>query len=231
MTFGPRPGDPIDRAHLTGVSAPTPPIHRYDVSPRVVTIARRHWIPVWDIPDGQVHTQTVLQYPICLIVVSRDYARFYGVTTGASTVDLAGNGWAFGTMLQPAAGRMLWQRPVSELTDRHVDIADVPGLAGAEVTSTIRATMEPDPSAPERHAKAIAYIEDVLAGHLPIDETGVLINDIVERVESDPGITRVDHLAEVFALSDSFSGPSVTGWDSPPSGSSSGAGCTTPRCG
>lgn len=202
MTSGSRPVDPIDRAHLTGVSAPTPPIHRYDASPPVGAIARRHWIPVWDIPDGQVHTQTVLQYPICLIVVSHDYARFYGVTAGASTVDLSGSGWAFGTMLQPAAGRMLWQRPVSELTDRHVTIDDVPGLAGAEVTSTLRTIMAPDPSDPERHAEAIAYVEDLLAGHLPIGETGVLINDIVERVESDPGITRVDHLAEIFALSE-----------------------------
>ncbi|CAN5905894.1 helix-turn-helix domain-containing protein [soil metagenome] len=202
MTSPSRPVDPIDRAHLTGVSAPTPPIHRYDASPRVATIARRYWVPVWDIPDGQVHTQKVLQYPICLIVVSADYGRFYGVTPGASTVDLAGRGWAFGTMLQPAAGRLLWQRPVSQLTDRHVDIDDVPGLAGADLTSVIRTIMTPDPSDPARHAEAIAFTEELLAGHLPIDGTGMLINAIVERVESDQGITRVDQLAEAFALSE-----------------------------
>lgn len=45
----------------------------------------------------------MLQYPVCLIVVSSDYARFYGVRTGLWTVELSGDGWAVGTMLQPAA--------------------------------------------------------------------------------------------------------------------------------
>lgn len=194
--------DPIDRAHLTGMTAPTPPIYRYDASPAVDTIARRYWIPVWRFPDGGVRTQKVLQYPVCLIVVSSDYARFYGVRTGLSTVELSGHGWAFGTMLQPAAGRLLWGGPVSQLTDRWVDVDDVPGLAAAGLTTRMRATIAPDPSSPSRHADAIASLEEVLAEHLPIDEVGALVNRLVERVETDPTITRVDHLAEAFGLSD-----------------------------
>lgn len=202
MTSGARPVDPIDRAHLTGVSAPTPPIHRYDAASRVRTMARRHWIPVWDIPPGEVHTQKVLQHPICLIVVSLTYARFYGVRTGVSTVELSGDGWAVGTMLQPAAGRVLWGRPVSELTDRHVDLDDVHGLSGADLVRRIRAAMAPGPSERMRHAEAIGHVEELLATYLPIDELGLMVNEIVELVESDPRVTRVDDLADTFGLSE-----------------------------
>lgn len=155
---------------------------------------------MWQLPDGEVWTQKVLQYPICLIVVSTDYARFYGVRTGLSTVELSGDGWVVGTMLQPAAGRLLWQRPVSQLTDRHVDLAEVPGLGARRLTAEVRAAMTPDPSDPDRHATAISRMEEVLDPYVPVDEAGVLVNAIVERVESDPGITRVDDLADAFGL-------------------------------
>lgn len=202
MTAEPRAVDPIDRAHLTGASAPSPPIHRYPPSAGLEAIARRHWIPVWRLPAGVVQTQRVLQYPVCLIVVASDYARFYGVRTGLSTVELSGAGWAVGTMLQPAAGRLLWGAPVCELTDRHVDLGTVPGVAGADLSARIRAVMTRAPSDPACHAQAIAVTEEALAEHLPVDELGVLVNAIVDRVEWDSTITRVDHLADVFALSE-----------------------------
>lgn len=133
-------------------------------------------------------------------MVASDYARFYGVTTGLSTVELSDDGWAVGTMLRPAAGRLLWRRPVSELTDRHVGLDAVPGVAAAELTSRIRAVMAPEPSDPARHAEAVGMIEEILAGHLPVDEIGLLVNAIVDRVESDQTITRVDHLADAVGL-------------------------------
>lgn len=49
---------------------------------------------MWHFPDQRTHTQKVLQYPVCLIVVAADHARLYGVRTGLSTVALSGNGWA-----------------------------------------------------------------------------------------------------------------------------------------
>ena len=48
--------------------------------------------------------QRVLQYPVCLLVVAHDYALLVGPSTGLSTQELTGSGWALGTMLQPAAG-------------------------------------------------------------------------------------------------------------------------------
>jgi AraC-like DNA-binding protein len=58
------------------------------------------------------------------------------------------------------------------------------------------------PTDPARHAEAIRFVEDVLAAHLPVDAVGLQVNAVVERVESDPTIHRVEDLAAVFGLSD-----------------------------
>ena len=46
----PRRVDPVDRAHLTGVSRPSPPIHRYAPSEHLAELVDRYWIPVWSLP-------------------------------------------------------------------------------------------------------------------------------------------------------------------------------------
>ena len=86
---GPQRVDPIDRAHLTGVSRPSPPIHRYAPSERLADLVERYWVPVWSLAEPS--TQSTLQHPVCLVVVSDTYARFYGVTRGRSSVTLDRN--------------------------------------------------------------------------------------------------------------------------------------------
>ncbi len=193
--------DSVDRAHLTGQSAPTPPITRYEPSPELVDLIRGYWIPVWSFPPGVVHTQSVLQYPVCLPVVTADYARLYGVRTGLSTVDLEGRGWAAGVMLQPAAGFLLWRRSVRTLTDRYVDLETVPTLRGP-LTAQIRATMRDAPQDPARHRRVIEIYETALETLLPVDVAGRLINDIADLVESERSLTRVDQLVERLGMSE-----------------------------
>lgn len=94
--------DPVDRAHLTGASRPSPPIHRYAPSPALQETVERYWVPVWELDQPQ--QQSTLQHPACLLVISTTYARFYGPTRGLSTVTLEGTGWAVGTMFTPGGG-------------------------------------------------------------------------------------------------------------------------------
>lgn len=196
--------DPIDGAHLTRVSRPTPPIHRYPPSVDLVDLVIRYWIPVWSLAEPV--QQSTLQHPVCLIVVSNSYARFYGPTRGLSTVTLEGEGWAMGTMLTPAAGRLLWQAPVTEIADRYVDLADVPGLRSpdesAGLEAQIRKAMTAAPSDPARHRRAIAAVEERLRGHLPVDRNGDTINRVVEQLRERPDLLRVSQLASEFGLSE-----------------------------
>lgn len=194
----PSPVDPVDRAHLTGASRPSPPIYRYSPSDPLRDLVDRFWIPVWSLSTPS--TQSTLQHPVCLVVVSDSYARFYGVTRGRSSVTLEGHGWAVGTMLSPAAGRLLWGRPVGELTSTWADLAE----AGAptDLVPGIRAAMATDPHDPAGHAAAIGVVERWLATFLPVDEQGLLLNRIVAWLREHPDVTRVAEVAGEFGLTE-----------------------------
>jgi AraC-like DNA-binding protein len=194
--------DDVERAHLVDPSDRTFTIDRYPVAEDLAPLARRFWIPVWDVPQGTESPQRVLQYPVCLLIVTDSYARFYGVVPGLSSTTLEGRGWGVGVMFQPAAGWLLTGRPVRELTDRSVDLAEIPGLDGATVVGGIRRAMVHDPRDPANHERARAVVEDDLRRHLPIDEEGVLVNAIVEDVESSPELLRVDELCERFDVAE-----------------------------
>ena len=197
---GPRSVDPVDRAHLTGVSRPSPPIHRYAPSDHLVDLVERYWIPVWSLTEASM--QSTLQHPVCLIVVSNTYARLYGVVPGRSSVTLEGDGWAVGTMLTPAAGRLVLGRSVADLTGRHVDLGEVDSLPAADLVREIRTTMALDPHDPAAHGVAIAALERRLEDFLPVDEPGLLINRVVGWLQEHPEVSRVAEVAESFAMSE-----------------------------
>ena len=194
-----RPVDPVDRAHLTGATRPSPPILRYAPSPELAALVERYWIPVWSLPEPS--TQSTLQHPVCLVVVSNTYARFYGVTRGLSSVTLEGEGWAVGTMLTPAAGRLLLGRSVATVTDTALELGEVlPDAAG--LVADVRAAMAPDPHDPGAHASAVAAVERRLVHALPVDEQGLLINRLVAWLVEHPEVTRVAEVAAQFGMTE-----------------------------
>lgn len=196
----PRPVDPVDRAHLTGVSRPSPPIHRYAPSEPLADLVDRYWIPVWSLAEPS--TQTTLQHPVCLVVVSNTYARFYGVARGRSSVTLEGDGWAVGTMFLPAAGRLVLGRSVTEVADGWIELDEVLPAEHAGLPDQIRAAMAGDPHDPSAHAAAIAATERWLTSLLPVDEQGLLVNHLVAWLRDHPEVTRVSDLADEAGLSE-----------------------------
>jgi AraC-like DNA-binding protein len=193
----PRAIDPVEHAHLRDATGFSPPVHRYAPGPGLADLVRRYWVPVWALPPGTVSRQRVLQYPVCLVVVADSYARLYGVRTGLSVVELSGTGWAVGAMLQPAAGASVWGAPVTELTDRHVDLTEAPGVDGAGLTDRVRAVMGSDAAS---RLAAVAHMERELERLLPVDDEGRLVNAIVEYVEGDPEVRRVRQVCAKFDI-------------------------------
>ena len=200
MPRGARRVDPVDRAHLTGVSHPSPPIHRYAPSPHLTDLVDRFWIPVWSLAEPS--TQSTLQHPVCLVVVSNTYARFYGVARGRSSVTLEGDGWAVGTMLTPAAGRLLLHRSVATATDRWVELDTLLPPGHADLVDRVRAAMGTDPGDPGAHATAIEVMEQWLGTHLPVDEQGLLVNALVTWLREHPDVTRVSDMAREVGLTE-----------------------------
>jgi AraC-like DNA-binding protein len=192
--------DPTERAHLRDASGYTPPIHRYAPTPELAGLVRRYWMPIWSLPAGRRSEQRVLQYPVCLLVVSDEYALLVGPSTGLSTQVLEGSGWALGTMLQPAAGSLVWGAAVDRLTDRAVPLTEAPGLDGPALVQSIRAAVADHPESAEGQREAVVAVEAALARLLPVDEEGALVNAIVEYVEGDSGVQRVGQVCEKFAV-------------------------------
>ncbi|MEI2765925.1 MAG: helix-turn-helix domain-containing protein [Dermatophilaceae bacterium] len=192
---------PVARAHLRTSARPSPPVYRYEPPADLRDRIRHVWVPVWDIPDGEVWEQHVLAYPCCQLVVGHDYARLYGVVRGLSTVSLQGRGWVVGTMLTPAAGWLVTREPVSRLVDTWVDLQRL-GAPWADLAPAVRAVMGPDPTSPSAHRLAADLVARTIRRELQLDPEGALLNALVDAVESDPQLLRVDQLARRFALSE-----------------------------
>lgn len=198
---GPAGGE-IDRAHLAAPTGNPFTIGRWPAEPDVDDLVRRFWVPVWDVPGGGDSTQRVLQYPTCLIVVSPSYARFYGVVRGLSSTTLSGRGWAVGVMLRPAAGSLVLGGQVRPWTDRFGELSDVLGPSATELVATVRRLMTPNPDDEAAQHAATDAVQDWLRPLLPADEEGLLINAIVEDVENDPDLLRVEELARRWGLTE-----------------------------
>lgn len=196
------PTDPVERAHLKDATGFSPPVHRFWPSAGAAALIHRFWVPVWSLPAGFSTTQRVLQYPVCQLVVARDYAHLVGPRAGMSTKTLAGSGWAFGAMLRPAVGSLLLQAPMTTLLDRDLELVDVPALAAGPLIDAVRRELG-DPEDTDAHQRAARIVEDALADLLlPLDDSGRLVNELVDYVEATPSLTRVSDLAARFGVSE-----------------------------
>jgi AraC-like DNA-binding protein len=126
----------------------------------------------------------------------------YGVVRGRSSVTLEGDGWAVGTMLTPAAGRLVLGRSVATITDTHLDLGEVASLDADALVDEVRTGMTADPHDPRAHAAAIAALEQRLATYLPVDEQGLLVNELVTWLREHPDVTRVADLAAHAGLTE-----------------------------
>jgi AraC-like DNA-binding protein len=198
----PRPIDHVERAHLRDRRGFSPPVHRLVPSPDLADHVRRYWLPVWSLPPGEVTVQRVLAYPVCQLVVTDAYATLVGPTSGLSTQELTGSGWAVGAMLQPAAGTLVAGRTVDQLVDQRLPLTEVTGLAGEALTDDVRRTVGDAADDPDVRMRAVLVLEEALRALPAVDAEGRLVNAIVEYVEGDSSVQRVSQVCEKFAITE-----------------------------
>ncbi len=177
-------------------------MYRYTAPSELGGLVQRFWIPVWSVPTGEQSVQRVLQYPVSLLVIASDYARFYGVTTGLSQTVLTGNGWAAGVMCTPAAGSLIAQGSMAPFTDRHVDVFEVLGPVGQNLTERVRTAMLDDPHLPLAHRAVMTAFSDALLPLLPVDPEGELVDRVVNLVEERLDLLTVAQLCAETGLSE-----------------------------
>ena len=123
------------------------------------------------------------------------------MVSGLSTTTLVGEGWAVGVMCEPAGGFLIARRSMAEFRDRSVDLADVLGDAGTILAGDVRAAMG-RPRLETSHAAAMSLMNAALRASLPVDDEGLLVNDVVAFVEQDPNVVRVAQVCQRFDLTE-----------------------------
>jgi len=146
----------------------------------LATWIERYWTVEW--AYAVPYRQVVVPYPQVHVTVRPGRAPVVsGVASRATVRELAGSDRIVGAAFRPGTFRALLDGPVSGLTDRQVDAADVPGLAGR-------------PGAPVDVAALETWLRALLPAGGPARD-GAEAGEVVALAAADRALTRVDQLA------------------------------------
>ena len=164
---------------------------RYWPSETLAPFVEHYWLVNWDLQTPE-RVET-LPHPSVHLVLGQGRSEVVGVMRGRFTRMLSGRDRVVGTKFRPGAFRAFVDRPVAAFTDRRLPVTAVFGSRGAELDA--RALRDED-------AETIDVVESFLRGCRPVaNEEMELCDRIVAKIAEDRDITRVDQIAEAFALS------------------------------
>jgi AraC-like DNA-binding protein len=154
---------------------------------------QHHWIVDWDVPDDQPYLQENLPHPSVHMVVEKDRSRIVGVMTGRFSILLQGKGRVVGVRFKPGAFHAFVSASVSTFSNRSLSLVEAFGPRSNQLEAAILPL--------DDKAAMIEIVERFLRERLPERDPKVeLINEIVECIIADRGITRVDHIVSRFGL-------------------------------
>lgn len=141
----------------------------------------RYWSATWQYE--RPYRQLVVPLPNVHLSFRDGRAELHGPSSSHVYRELSGTGSVFGVAFRPGMFRPFLGAPVAQLRDRTVDATAV---FGAELPPTAD----------------VATIEQFLSARLPApDPQAELAAEVVDTIAADPGVTRVDAIAERFGLS------------------------------
>ena len=91
---------------------------------------------------------------------------------------------------------------MATITDTHLDLGEVGTLDAEALTTEVRAAMAPDARDPAAHRARSPRSSGGWRRYLPVDEQGVVVNELVAWLRDHPEVTRVAELAEHVGLSE-----------------------------
>jgi AraC-like DNA-binding protein len=156
-------------------------------SPEISPYVAHFWVVTWTDLD-EPYEQRIVSHPTVNMTITQDFHRIAGVIKGGFSYTMRGSGRVIGTRFRPGGFRPFLGGPVSNLTGRFTEIGEMYGPAGATLVEHVLA--EPDARA------AVAHIEAFLLSLGPDrDPLAEQVAALVEMVEGDVSVTRVDELA------------------------------------
>jgi AraC-like DNA-binding protein len=161
---------------------------RYEPAPDLKAFVENFWIVAWDLRGQEPHVQKTLPYPCVHLVFDAGRTAIFGVMRGAFEYRQEGIGRVLGVRFRAGGFRGVLGGSVATITDRTIPLSSVYefDVEAAEV-SVLGA---------EGDAGMMQAAESLLRTRMPpADETTGVVGGIVERIEADRNINRVDELA------------------------------------
>jgi AraC-like DNA-binding protein len=160
----------------------------------VADIVDSYWIVEWSVPPGEERFQDVVTRPRVHLSVERDRSTVTGVVTRCFRRILVGSGRVVGVAFRPAGFAALRSEPMSSLTDQALPAPSVLGADSHDDFDRIGAAPTVD--------EAVALMERFLERRRgPLPAGAGLVDDAVEHIAGDTGVTRVDQVAVHFGVS------------------------------
>jgi AraC-like DNA-binding protein len=152
-----------------------------------------YWLVKWDLRGQPPYNSETLPHPSIHLAIEPEVAHIVGVVTTKFSRILQGQGWAFGIKFKPGGFYPFVQRPISQYTDKTINLAGVFGEAGTRFESAMRAATGDE--------EMVAVAEEFLRQQSPAhDEHIVLIKQIIESISTERAMTKVDDLVRGFKI-------------------------------
>ncbi|APU16796.1 MULTISPECIES: helix-turn-helix domain-containing protein [Actinoalloteichus] len=162
-------------------------------APEIAPFVEYYWTIHWDLPDGRSHRQWVIPHPTVHLVFDPAGSALYGVMRGRYSRLLSGTGHVLGVRFRPAGVRPFLTGPVSALTDRVLPVAE---SFGPVADQQARAVLDVAES-----SALVAAADEFLRPRLPEkDPMTPVVAEMVRSIVEDPGMVRVDAVAERFDI-------------------------------
>jgi len=168
-----------------------PGVWRYYPSPDLAPFVEHYWTVEWDVPEPVL--RETLPHPSIHLVLEAGREEVSGIHTKKFSRMIAGKDRVFSVKFLPGGFRPFIDRPVSALSERVWDLAELLGPSARGLCR--RALAHGD------HHATVGILEDFLRSFHPrSDDSMRLAQRIAERVTSDRGITKVEHIVEAFDI-------------------------------
>jgi AraC-like DNA-binding protein len=168
---------------------------RYLPATDLAAFVEHYWTVQWDLRGQAPHVQSTLPHPSVHLVLEDGHSRIVGIHRGRFTQMLEGRGGVFGVKFRPGGFHPFVPRPVSRLTGRTLDAAE---LFGEEVRS-----LEHEVFGGANHESMVAAAERFLRERLPpADPLATRAGEIVAGILADRTITRVSRVAAHTGLTE-----------------------------
>lgn len=164
-------------------------LDRYEPAPDLAAFLDHHWVVAWDLRGRPDFVQRTLPYPVVNIVFDAGRTAVFGVVSGSYEHRLSGANRVLGLRFRPGAFRGLLGRPLHSITDTQMPLSAVLPVDDARAE---RAVLDKSDDA-GMVAAAEALLRPLLG---PPDPQVERLNRLLDEVQSDPTLTRVDALAE-----------------------------------